>query len=147
MSSQHISQDDVKHLINILQHLRDPNSGCPWDQAQTRISLKRNLLEECYEVLEAIDTGDPDKLSEELGDLMIQIAFLSQISKEMELFGLYDVISKANTKLVKRHPHVFGNTKVSDAKDVEHRWDQLKKIDQPNRSPVDTIPNELPSLA
>ena len=142
MSPQDTTQGElhsIQSLIHILKRLRAPN-GCPWDREQTHASLKRNLLE-------AIDGDNSDKLSEELGDLLVQIAFHSQIAKEAGEFGLDDVLSKANTKLISRHTfHVFGDTKVADAKDVERRWEQLKKADQPKRSPVDGIPNELPAL-
>ncbi len=138
--------DSFQTLVHILQRLRAPD-GCPWDREQTHTSLKRNLLEECYEVLEAIDGDDPNKLSEELGDLLVQVAFHSQIAKEGEEFGIDDVLTKANEKLIRRHPHVFGDIKVADAREVEHRWERLKEAEQPNRSPVDGIPGELPALA
>ena len=140
------SPNSFDALLELVERLRAPN-GCPWDREQTHASLKRNLLEECYEVLEAIDQGDPAKLAEELGDLLGQVAFHCQIAKEAAEFQPGDVLRKINEKLVRRHPHVFGDTEVTDARDVEHRWDKLKQQEKGARSPVEGIPPALPALA
>ena len=130
-------------LLDIVERLRSPD-GCPWDREQTHESLKRNLLEECYEVLEAIDNRDSAQLSQELGDILVQVVFHSQMSRE---FGVEDVVSGASDKLVRRHPHVFGDASVTDAREVERNWERLKREEGPGRSPVEGIPRDLPSLA
>ena len=133
-------------LVDIVERLRSPD-GCPWDREQTHASLKRNLLEECYEVLEAIDTNDPVKLSEELGDILVQVVFHAQMAGESRQFGIQDVVSKVGQKLTRRHPHVFGDADVSDSHEVERNWDALKRQEQPGKSPVEGIPQEMPALA
>jgi len=141
-------------LVDIVDRLRSPG-GCPWDIEQTHSSLKRNLLEECYEVLEAIDGGDGKALSEELGDLLVQVAFHANIASQAGEFQLADVLSHINRKLVRRHPHVFGDTQVADAREVERNWERIKEEEQreegkgrdgAKKSPVDGIPKELPAL-
>ena len=133
-------------LVNIVGQLRAPG-GCPWDQEQTHASLKRNLLEECYEALEAIDGDDPGKLSEELGDILVQVVFHSQIASEVGGFSIDDVVGKINDKLVRRHPHVFGNATASDAREVERNWEVLKAQEGNRKSPADGIPEDMPALA
>lgn len=117
---------------------------------QTHGSLKRNLLEECYEVLEAIDNGDPELLAEELGDILVQVAFHVQIAREAGDFALADVLTSVNHKLVRRHPHVFGDATVSDAREVERNWEKLKEQERgqggARPSPVGGIPKDLPAL-
>ena len=137
-------------LVDIVERLRAPG-GCPWDREQTHSSLKRNLLEECYEVLEAIDGDDGEALSEELGDLLVQVAFHAQIAGEAGEFQLADVLFHINAKLVRRHPHVFGDATVSDAREVERNWERIKEAekgkDGVKRSPVTGIPKDLPALS
>ena len=133
-------------LLQIVARLRAPD-GCPWDLEQTHTSLKRNLLEESYEVLEAIDSADPAKLSEELGDVLVQVAFHCQIAEETGTFQVADVIQKINDKLVRRHPHVFGDATATDARQVEQQWEQLKEAEGTRRSRVEGIPKDLPALA
>jgi tetrapyrrole methylase family protein/MazG family protein len=137
-------------LVDIVERLRAPG-GCPWDREQTHSSLKRNLLEECYEVLEAIDGNDGRALSEELGDLLVQVAFHSQIASEAGEFQLADVLTQINAKLVRRHPHVFADSKVSDAREVERNWERIKEAEKAKggvkKSPVDGIPKDLPALS
>ena len=132
--------------MQIVSRLRAPD-GCPWDLEQTHSSLKRNLLEESYEALEAIDSGDPSKLSEELGDVLVQVAFHCQIAEEAGTFQAADVIQKINDKLVRRHPHVFGDATASDAREVEQQWEKLKEAEGTRRSRVEGIPKDLPALA
>jgi tetrapyrrole methylase family protein/MazG family protein len=132
-------------LIDIIERLRAPD-GCPWDREQTHASLKRNLLEECYEALEAIDNDDPDQLSEELGDILVQVAFHSQIAGEAQRFSVEDVLTKVNQKLIRRHPHVFGDSVASDAREVERNWEKLKEQERGRKSPVEGIPKDLPAL-
>ena len=137
-------------LVEILEKLRAPG-GCPWDREQTHDSLKRNLLEESYEVLEAIDSGEPQALAEELGDLLVQVGFHGQIASEAGEFDLGDVLAQVNRKLVRRHPHVFGDEQVADAREVERNWEKIKEEERQqegkHKSPVDGIPKGLPALA
>lgn len=133
-------------LVDIVERLRAPG-GCPWDREQTHATMKRNLLEECYEVLEAIDQESPQGLSEELGDLLAQVAFHGQIAREAGTFDLADVLTHINRKLVRRHPHVFGDVDITDAWDAEQNWERLKKAEGGPASPVDGIPKDLPALA
>lgn len=136
--------------MDIVARLRAPG-GCPWDREQTHESLKRNLLEESYEVIEAIDQGDPAVLSEELGDLLVQVAFHADIAKEAGDFQLEDVFRKINAKLVRRHPHVFADGHAEGAREVERNWEQIKaeerKAKGESKSPVEGIPGDLPALA
>ena len=153
MSIQEIPQgelDQFQTLVAIVERLRAPG-GCPWDREQTHTSLKRNLLEECYEVLEAIDNEDPQLLAEELGDLLVQVAFHADIAREAGQFDLGDVLTKINQKLIRRHPHVFESAIVGDAREVERNWEKLKEAERQEKgikkSPVDGIPKDLPALA
>lgn len=133
-------------LVRIVDRLRSPG-GCPWDLEQTHISLKRHLLEECYEALEAIDSQDPTQLSEEMGDVLLQVLFHADIARKTGSFTLSEIMDRSADKLVRRHPHVFGDTKVADAREVERNWEKLKRAEGKNRSVVDGIPPETPSLA
>jgi len=134
-------------LVDIIARLRGPD-GCPWDREQTHASLREALLEECYEVLEALDEGDVKKLGEELGDLIMQVVFHAQIAAEAGQFAIGDVIRNINTKLVQRHPHVFGSLKVKDADEVLANWDELKKKERGgDTSILDNVPKQLPALS
>ena len=141
-ASQPNTFDAILELIGIL---RKPD-GCPWDAKQTHESLKQMLLEECYETLEAIDSGDPQKLLEELGDLLVHIAFHIQISEETNQFDANNVMKSVTRKLLRRHPHVFGNTKVKNDKDVKAQWDKIKQKEKGTTSPIDGISTTLPAL-
>ncbi len=133
-------------LVNIIARLRSPG-GCPWDRKQTHASLRAALLGECYEVLEALDERDAEKLGEELGDLLLQVVLHSQIAAEAGEFELKDVISNISTKLINRHPHVFGSTKVKDAKEVAHNWEILKQEERGAEvSMLENVPGEMPAL-
>ena len=138
--------NSFQDLVRIVERLRSPG-GCPWDLEQTHASLKRNLLEECYETMEAIDSGDPARLSEELGDILVQVVFHSQMATEAGEFSVEDVLTKINGKLIRRHPHVFGDAVASDAREVERNWEALKQAEGARKSPVDGIPRDLPALA
>src|SRR5690606_17228360 len=121
---------------------------CPWDQQQTHRSLAKYLLEETYEVLEAIDTGDRDHLREELGDLLLQVYFHARIAaEEPDGFDLEDVARGIADKLVYRHPHVFAGLAVADADEVEANWETLKAEEKQRSSPVEGVPLALPALA
>ncbi|MBA7651813.1 Nucleoside triphosphate pyrophosphohydrolase/pyrophosphatase MazG [subsurface metagenome] len=133
-------------LVDIIAKLRAPD-GCPWDRKQTHASLRENLLEECYEVLEALDSGDPRKLCDELGDLLMQVVLHAQIATEAEEFKLEDVVSNINAKLIHRHPHVFGSLKVKDAEEVAHNWEVLKQKERPSDTSIlASVPKQMPAL-
>jgi len=134
-------------LVDIIAKLRAPD-GCPWDRKQSHASLRKNLLEECYEVLEALDEGDSGKLCTELGDLLMQIVLHSQIAAEAGEFELGEVISSINSKLIHRHPHIFGSRKVKDAEEVALNWEVLKQEEQgAETSMLDNVPGQMPALA
>ncbi len=133
-------------LVDIIARLRAPD-GCPWDREQTHTSLRENLLEECYEVLEALDEGDSGKLCDELGDLLLQIVLHTQIATEAGEFEVGDVVSSINTKLIHRHPHIFGSVKVKDAKEVALNWEVLKQEErQADTSILASVPRQMPAL-
>ena len=133
-------------LVDIIARLRAPE-GCPWDRKQTHASLRENLLEECYETLAALDEGDSKKLCEELGDLLMQIVLHAQIATEAGEFELGDVISSINTKLIHRHPHIFGSTKVKDAEEVALNWEVLKQEErESDASILASVPGQMPAL-
>jgi tetrapyrrole methylase family protein/MazG family protein len=134
-------------LVEIIARLRGPD-GCPWDKEQTHQSLRANLLAECYEVMEALDEGDAAKLSEELGDLLLQIVLHAQIAKDDGDFEIGDVIESIATKIVRRHPHIFGTAKVKDAEEVMHNWEALKKAERDEgESMLTGVPKDMPALA
>ena len=152
MPSKEIPESELgkfQTLIDIVERLRGPG-GCPWDREQTHDSLKRNLLEECYEVLEAIDSGDPRLLADELGDILLLVALHTQMAGEAGEFTLTDVLTGVNRKLVRRHPHVFGDAIVADARGVERNWEKLKEAERGHQigiqSPVTGIPKDMPAL-
>ena len=132
----------------VMDCLRDPVDGCPWDNAQTHDSLRPHLLEETYEVLEAIAAGDSAELCEELGDLMMQIVLHAKLAEQAGEFTLDDVSEGIRAKLVRRHPHVFGDGTANTPKLVEGAWEQLKARERPHRESVlDGVPKTLPALA
>lgn len=138
----------LKRLVGIVAALRSPG-GCPWDREQTPASLKRYLLEEAYEVLEAMDGEDAREIRVEMGDLLLQLVLLSRMFEERGLFDLGDVADAIGDKLVARHPHVFQGTAIADRDDLDRQWDRLKaKEKNPHRgkSILDGIPQQLPAL-
>ncbi len=141
---------EFQSLIDIVARLRAPG-GCPWDAEQTHESLKRNLLEECYEALEAIDHESPMELAEELGDILVQVAFHADIAQQAGTFEIADVVTAINRKLIRRHPHVFADGSATDARQVERNWEQLKAMERreagkPEPSAMDSVPEALPAL-
>ena len=135
-------------LRGVIDRLRDPVDGCPWDNAQTHRSLRPHLLEETYEVLEAIGDGDPGHLCEELGDLLMQVVLHAKLAEQDGEFTLDDVAEGIRAKLVRRHPHVFGDASAESAQWVEGAWERLKARERPNRESVlDGVPQSLPALA
>ncbi|MGD8457653.1 MAG: nucleoside triphosphate pyrophosphohydrolase [Anaerolineales bacterium] len=144
----HTSYEEFQELIS---HLRSPD-GCPWDREQSHQSLRRNLMEETYEVLEAIDRADVGMMQEEFGDLLLQITLHAQIASENEEFNMSDVIKGIYTKLVHRHPHVFGDEDIKDAQLVIENWEKLKAIERgeeqkKEKGLLDGISTSMPALA
>jgi len=145
---------DIQKLIDLVARLRG-DGGCPWDKEQTRETLKPMLIEEAYEVLDALDLQDPEELKEELGDLLFQVVFHSQIARERGEFALADVIDRAHAKMVGRHPHVFGDADLKTAGDVLKNWEDIKAAEKgvlsalgpaSGHSLLDGIPSRLPAL-
>lgn len=137
-----------QELVDIMALLRSEN-GCPWDREQDHQSLKKYLIEETYEVLEAIDLNDKDKISEELGDVLLQVVFHAQIAKEAGTFTIDDVISGICHKMVQRHPHVFGEVQADTSQQVLKNWEQIKKAEKGMESQTDvlkSVPANLPAL-
>ncbi|HKQ60137.1 MAG TPA: nucleoside triphosphate pyrophosphohydrolase [Candidatus Polarisedimenticolaceae bacterium] len=136
-------------LVALMDRLRGPD-GCPWDREQTYATLRGYALEECYEVVEALDRGDPAALCEELGDLLFQIVFLARLAQEQDRFTIHDVIDSITTKMVRRHPHVFGAAVAETSEDVLRNWERIKREEKtatPAASSVlDGIPTALPAL-
>jgi len=138
----------LTRLLTIMERLRAPG-GCPWDAEQTPESLKPYIIEEAYEVVEAIDRGQVEELRDELGDLLLQVVFLARIHEERKNFAMADVIGAIADKLVRRHPHVFAGTPTGDAKMLADQWDAIKraeKTEQNNEHPLERLPRQLPAL-
>lgn len=147
-----LRQRTFARLHEIVAILRSPE-GCPWDREQTHASIRKNLIEETYEVLETIDEDDPEHMQEELGDLLLQVMLHSQMEEEIGTFNVFDVIQGLNDKLIFRHPHVFGQNKAEDAEAALSNWEQMKAeekrrkgLDPGQASVLDGIPKDLPAL-
>lgn len=137
---------DISELVKIMATLRS-EKGCPWDREQTRESLKPFIVEEAYEVLDAIDEKDPPALKEELGDLLFQIIFQCQVASESGEFTLDDVIAKISEKMVSRHPHVFGDADIRTSAEVISSWNEHKKREgKQKESILEGVPKTLPAL-
>ncbi len=145
---------DIQKLVDLVARLRG-EEGCPWDRKQTRETLKPMLIEEAYEVLDALDASDPQDLREELGDLLFQVVFHAQIARERREFDLGDVIDRLHEKMIRRHPHVFGSADLRTAEDVLKNWEDIKanekgipssSLPESERSLLDGIPSKLPAL-
>lgn len=145
---------DINKLEKLVARLRGEN-GCPWDREQTRETLKPMLIEEAYEVLDALDSKDPAELKDELGDLLFQVVFHAQISKEKGEFDLGDIIDRSHDKMVRRHPHIFGNADLKTSGDVLKNWEDIKAAEkgvpssshpESERSLLDGIPSKLPAM-
>jgi len=137
--------DPFWRVVKIMEILRG-EGGCPWDREQTRESLKPYLIEEAYEVLEAIDEQDPEKLKEELGDLLLQVVFHAQIAKEKGEFDISQVLQTLAEKLIRRHPHVFGEAKVENAQEVLENWEAIKEREEGHSFTLEGVPSSLPAL-
>jgi len=138
--------DNFQKLVDIMARLRSKD-GCPWDKVQTSESIKPYLIEETYEVVEAIDEKDPAKMKEELGDLLLQVIFHAQIAKDRGEFDINDVIDKISDKMISRHPHVFGDAKFETPEEVTKQWQDRKREEGKLKdSALEGVPKELPSL-
>jgi len=137
--------EDFDELVAIIARLRGPD-GCPWDREQTHSSLKGNLTEEAYEVLEAIDEGDMQDLCEELGDLLLQVVLHAQIARDDGDFEIGDVIRSISAKLIHRHPHVFGDAEAKDTQQVIAHWETLKR-EEGKGSLLSGLPKDMPALS
>jgi tetrapyrrole methylase family protein / MazG family protein len=134
-------------FTDIIAKLRGPD-GCPWDKEQTHQSLRENLLSESYEVLDALDSGLPEKLCEELGDLLLQIVLQAQIADDDGEFKIDDVIKGIAEKIIRRHPHIFGSGEAKDAREVMHNWEALKKKEREDGASIlSTVPKVMPALS
>src|SRR5437870_9035635 len=134
-------------LVQLMQRLRSPN-GCPWDRKQTLPSLKPFIIEESYEVIDAIDRDDRRSLCEELGDFLLQAVFAAEVTREAGSFDIYDSVTAIYEKLVRRHPHVFGDVEARDAEQVLVNWEKLKNEERKaaNKSVLAGVPQSLPAL-
>ena len=132
-------------LVALMARLRGP-SGCPWDREQNHRSLRPSLLEETYEVLEAIDRDDREALRQELGDLLLQVVFHAQLASEAGRFDIDDVVRSIHDKLIARHPHVFGDASAATPQEVLHQWDRLKRGERGD-DVITGVPATLPALA
>ncbi len=141
--------DDLRQfeaLEAIIRRLHGPD-GCPWDREQTHESLRPHLLEESYELLEAIDSGEAESIAEELGDVLLQVLMHAAVAERLGEFEFGDVYSRIASKLVARHPHVFADGTAETAEDVRESWDVLKQKERPEGSRLDGVPTTLPALA
>jgi tetrapyrrole methylase family protein / MazG family protein len=144
---------DMDDLVRIMARLRDPKSGCPWDLKQTHVTLRKYLLEEAYEVAEAIDQADPDALCDELGDLLLQVVFHAQLASEGGNFTVRDVCEAIVTKMIRRHPHIFGDTVAETSEEVLTNWNAIKQQEKQDKgiteatSILSGVSSSLPALS
>jgi MazG family protein len=139
--------DELEKLLGLMARLRGP-SGCPWDREQTMASLRPYILEEAYELVEAVSSGEGEAIREELGDLLLEVVFVNQIASEEKLFEMSEVIRGIHDKLVRRHPHVFESERVASAGQALERWDEIKEREKTDRGSVlDGVPKSLAALA
>ena len=134
----------ISKLLQVMKELRDPIKGCPWDKKQTMESIIPYSIEEIYEVSEQVYKKNYPKLKDELGDLLFQVVYLSQIANEKKKFNFYDVVNSITNKMIFRHPHVFKNKKFKNMKDFKHWWEKSKN--KKNKSLLDDIPNTYPAM-
>ena len=145
---QYMDSYGIEDLLRIMELLRAPG-GCPWDREQTHQSIRRNMLEEAYEAVEAIDEEDPEHLKEELGDVLLQVVFHARMAEEEGLFTFGDVVDGVAKKMVFRHPHVFGEVRAEDSAQALDTWDAQKREEKSQRTATDTleaVARSLPAL-
>jgi tetrapyrrole methylase family protein/MazG family protein len=146
---QHEAAPAFADFVRVVQALRTPGTGCPWDLEQNHRSLRPYLTEETHEVLEAIDAGDDDALREELGDLLLQVVLHAQLGRDRGAFDIAQVVRGITAKMVRRHPHVFGSARVSNAADVARNWERIKAEEARGQDPTggeERLPAGLPAL-
>jgi tetrapyrrole methylase family protein / MazG family protein len=142
-----VDLNKFKTFVDIIAKLRGPD-GCPWDKEQTHQSLRENLLSESYEVLDALDSDQPEKLCEELGDLLLQVVLQAQIADDNGEFKIDDVVRGIAEKIIRRHPHIFGSGEAKDSKEVMQNWEALKKKERvEGASMLASVPKAMPALA
>ncbi|EKE02906.1 MAG: hypothetical protein ACD_20C00316G0004 [uncultured bacterium] len=129
----HRNLENLQRLIDVIEKLRAPD-GCPWDKEQTHESLRENFIQETYEAIDAIESGDSEELKEELGDVLLQVVLHAQIASEESRFDIEDVAKTIADKIIRRHPHVFAETKVKGTEDVLVNWERIKKEEKPERT-------------
>lgn len=134
---------DVKPLIDVMDVLLGEN-GCPWDKEQTHVSLRKNLLEEAHEVVEAIDNNDMEHLKEELGDVLLQVVFHAKLAEKAGAFDLNDVVDGITEKMIRRHPHIFADVQAENAEAVLTNWEAIKKKEKENKAESQSIMSKLP---
>ena len=142
-----------ERFVEVVRRLRDPNGGCPWDLEQDHASLRPYLIEESYEVIDAIDQGDDSELTKELGDVLLQVVLHAQVARDRGAFSIEDVVTSVSEKMVRRHPHVFGDVQVSDSGEVVRNWERIKSEERGKdgdaaqaSSTLKGIPKALPAL-
>jgi MazG family protein len=140
----------INQLLTVMAKLRSPK-GCPWDREQDHMTLRRHAIEEVYELIDSIEAGDDHEMAEELGDLLLQVVFHCQMAKERGAFNFEQVAQNITDKLIRRHPHVFGTTKVKNVDEVWANWEKIKKAEKHGTkhqrdSALDGIPKHLPAL-
>ena len=148
MKAENRDVNKLEQLIQLIRKLRAPD-GCPWDQKQRKEDLGKYILEEAYEVMDSLDKADPEDLKEELGDLLFQILFLTEICAESGLFSLSDVMDEVKEKMIRRHPHVFGDWKVNSVQDVKDNWQRIKAQERNKKNEENifsSIPRSMPAL-
>lgn len=143
-------RDALNDLLHVMARLRSP-TGCPWDREQTHLSLRRHAIEEVYELIDAIEARDDHEIAEELGDLLLQVVFHCQLARERKAFDFERVCRMLVEKLIRRHPHVFGQTKVKNVDEVWANWEKIKRAEKhgtkrARHSAFDGIPKHLPAL-
>ena len=144
------SKTAINDLLKVMARLRSP-TGCPWDREQSHLTLRRHAIEEVYELIDAIEAGDDHEMAEELGDLLLQVVFHCQLARERGAFDFEKVCRVLVDKLIRRHPHVFGTTKVKNVDEVWANWEKIKKAEKhgthlERKSAFDGIPKHLPAL-
>ena len=149
VNSMNDVQKELQELIALIKKLRAPD-GCPWDQKQRKIDIGKYLLDESYEVLDALAENDPQHIQEELGDLLFQILFIAEIASESGEFSLAEVMAAIKEKMIRRHPHVFGDVKVNSVREVKENWQEIKKKERGGKTLENdlfrNIPRSLPAL-
>jgi len=143
--------DSFDKLAEVIRALRDPETGCPWDIKQTHQSLRKYFIEETYEAVEAIDRENDDELCSELGDVLLQVMLHAQIASDRKAFTIEDVVKSITDKMIRRHPHVFGDTKVNDAEEVKKNWEEIKRQEKGSllskgSEILNDVPSSLPAL-